>query len=280
MHLEELIKEALKEDRAFEDITSLLFLPAERALEAVIVARQAGVLAGLRIARRAFLTIDNNIRVEGKKRDGESFEADETIAHISGNARSILAAERTALNFLGHLSGIATFTSRLVSKIEGTGVILLDTRKTTPLLRALEKEAVRFGGGENHRMSLAEAVILKDNHIRALGGIEETARRIKKLREQNPGLFIEVEVAGLDELRVALGAEPSRIMLDNFSPDDAREAVRLREKLGKEHIPFELSGGINETNIAEYALCGCEYISVGALTHSAPSISFSLEAVV
>ncbi len=272
-----MIKEALQEDRAFEDITSRLFVPEKKKVKAQLIARQKGVLSGLFIIERVFKILDNNIKVEVFKRDGESFETDEVLATITGNAGVILAGERTALNFLSHLSGIASFTARLVEKLSGTDIILLDTRKTTPLLRKLEKEAVRNGGGKNHRMNLAEMVLIKDNHIKAANSLKEIVNNIKKYRQKNPQLFIEVEVSNLEELKMVLKAEPSRIMLDNFPPEEVRKAVQMREELKKTHIPLEISGGITEENITDYARCGCEYISMGALTHSAGSISFSLE---
>ena len=277
MELEQFIKEALKEDRAFDDITSHLFVPGEKKVKASIIAQQDGVLAGLSVVQKVFFTVDKSIEIAIKREDGQNFQCNEEIAYIVGNARSILAAERTALNFLGHLSGIATLTAKFVREIEGSGVKILDTRKTTPLMRTLEKEAIRLGGGINHRMNLAEKVLLKDNHIKAIGGIEEVAKKVQMVKLKNPKLFIEVEVSGLDELRIALHAEPSRIMLDNFSVKDVKEAVELRKQMAKTYIPFEISGGINELNIVEYANCGCEYISIGALTHSASAVNFSLE---
>jgi nicotinate-nucleotide pyrophosphorylase (carboxylating) len=205
---------------------------------------------------------------EGEWRD----EVPAEVAVVTGSARALLAAERTALNLLCHLSGVATLTARYVAAVAGTGATILDTRKTTPGLRALEKAAVAAGGGTNHRLGLYDAVLVKENHIEIAGGIAEAVRRA---REGASGLGIEVECRTLDEVSEALGAGASRLLLDNMDPDDLRAAVALRDR--ESSVTLEASGGITLDNVRAVAETGVDFISVGALTHSAPALDLSLE---
>jgi nicotinate-nucleotide pyrophosphorylase (carboxylating) len=212
----------------------------------------------------------DNLVVEGQWRDGVPAD----VVSASGPARGVLAAERTALNFLGHLSGIATLTARYVEAVAGTGARILDTRKTTPGLRELEKAAVAAGGGQNHRMGLYDAILIKENHIALAGSV---AKAIHAVRSAQPGLPVEIECRDVEEAAYALGAGADRLLLDNMEPDQLRAAVGLRDaERGPGGPPLEASGGITLDNVAEVAAAGVDFISVGALTHSAPALDFSL----
>jgi nicotinate-nucleotide pyrophosphorylase (carboxylating) len=271
-----LIARALEEDIGFGDVTTLSTVPAERTLTATILSRQTGVIAGLEVAAAVFRTVDPTLHLELLVADGAAATPDAQVARIEGNARSILTAERTALNFLGRLSGIATLAARSVAAIAGTHAAIVDTRKTTPGLRALEKYAVRVGGARNHRFALDDGILIKDNHIAAAGGIGPA---IAGARKHAPHLLkIEVECETLEQVREALTAGADVILLDNMSVGQQREAVAVI----RQHDPrvlIEASGniGTNPERLAAVAATGVDFISLGALTHSAPNFDLSLE---
>ena len=268
-----IVESALEEDLGLRgDITSQLVLTGrEGPGRAVILSREPGVLAGRRLAELTFQTIDPALEVDFRFQDGQTFPENAEIAQIQGSPASILMAERVALNFLGRLSGIATLTRRFVEALEGTGAVLLDTRKTTPGLRLAEKDAVRAGGGSNHRFGLFDGILIKDNHIRWAGGVGEALKRAR-LRAPH-GLKIEIEVSNLKELQEALDYGADIVLLDNFDLEDIEEAMQ-RIPPG---VRVEVSGGVTIENVRQIALLGVHYISVGALTHSARWINFSLE---
>ena len=255
------------------DVTSRAVIPDDHRSRARIIARQKGVIAGLEYSKEVFLKIDRETAVELRKSDGDSVPPGETILQVEGYTQSLLSAERTALNFLGHLSGVATLTRFLVDKVAGTGVKILDTRKTLPGLRIPEKEAVRAGGGYNHRFALFDMMLIKENHIVAAGGITPALQRAHEYDRKVGGrLEIEIEVRNMEELAEAVEGQPDRIMLDNFSLDDVRRAVEFV----KGRVPLEVSGGVNENNIRAYAEAGPDYISVGSITASAPALDLSM----
>ena len=272
----DLIRHALEEDGADADVTTLCTVPADHQAKASIIARQAGVIAGLIVASATFRELDPQVSVELLVEDGTTVQAGQVVAHLSGPARSLLSAERVALNFLGHLSGIATITAQCVRAIEGTKVRILDTRKTTPGLRSLEKEAVRLGGGHNHRFNLSDGVLIKDNHIKAAGGIVPA---IILARRMAPHLLkIEVECESLAEVQEALEAGADVLLLDNMPVETMRSAVDLVRRVAP-HVLIEASGniGTNTTKLAAVAATGVDFISLGAITHSAPNFDVSLE---
>jgi nicotinate-nucleotide pyrophosphorylase (carboxylating) len=272
----DLIRHALEEDGAEADITTLCTVPADHQAKASIIARQAGVIAGLLVASATFRELDPQVSVELLVEDGTTVQAGQVVAHLSGPARSLLSAERVALNFLGHLSGIATLTAQCVRALEGTKVRILDTRKTTPGLRSLEKEAVRLGGGHNHRFNLSDGVLIKDNHIKAAGGIVPA---ITLARRMAPHLLkIEVECESLAEVQEALEAGADVLLLDNMPVEMMRSAVDLVRRVSP-HVLIEASGniGTNTTKLAAVAATGVDFISLGAITHSAPNFDVSLE---
>jgi nicotinate-nucleotide pyrophosphorylase (carboxylating) len=271
-----LIKQALKEDLGKGDITTAYTVPGDAMGLALILNKQEGVLAGIEVCRRVFLAVDENLLVESKLEDGAQLEYGQIVMTIQGPTRSILAAERTALNFLQHLSGVATLANRFVKAVEGTRARILDTRKTTPGLRYLEKYAVACGGGQNHRMGLYDMVLIKDNHIEAAGG---AAAAIEQVRRNNRKVKIEIEVQSLAQLEEAAQLSPDVIMLDNMKPEAMAEACRMVFSLpardaGK--LRLEASGNVSLENVRQIAECGVDYISVGAITHSAPALDFSL----
>lgn len=265
-----LIELALAEDIGPGDLTTRAAVPREAKGEAIIVAKAPGVLAGLLVAAEVFHTLDGKIKFEELAQDGEPLASGDQVARLKGPVASILTAERTALNFLTRLSGIATLTARFVDAVVPYGAVILDTRKTTPGWRKLEKYAVRCGGGRNHRLGLFDMVLVKDNHIAACGSLSKAVRRVRAAGVKIP---IEVEVRNLRELEEALSLGVDRILLDNFDLPTLREAVRLAR--GK--VPLEASGGVTLENVAQIAACGVEFISVGAITHSAPALDLSLE---
>jgi len=272
----DLIRHALEEDGAEADITTLCTVPADHQAKASIIARQAGVIAGLIVASATFRELDPQVSVELLVEDGTTVQAAQVVAHLSGPARSLLSAERVALNFLGHLSGIATITAQCVRALEGTKVRILDTRKTTPGLRSLEKEAVRLGGGHNHRFNLSDGVLIKDNHIKAAGGIVPA---IILARRMAPHLLkIEVECESLAEVQEALEAGADVLLLDNMPVETMRSAVDFVRRVAP-HVLIEASGniGTNTTKLAAVAATGVDFISLGAITHSAPNFDVSLE---
>jgi nicotinate-nucleotide pyrophosphorylase (carboxylating) len=265
----DLIDSALAEDLGAGDLTTRAVVPEGARALARIEQKEPGVLAGTAVAQAVFERVDPGLRWTALSADGEWHEGG-TVAQIEGGAASILTAERVALNFLGRLSGIATLTARHVRAVEGTGVRILDTRKTTPGLRALEKEAVRAGGGVSHRSGLYDAILVKENHAAVAGGVGEAARRA--LAHAPDGIVVEVECATLDDVAGAVEAGVPWLLLDNMSPDELRQAVEITA--GRAEL--EASGGITLETIRAVAETGVDYISVGALTHSAPALDFSL----
>jgi len=273
---EELLRRALEEDGAFADITTLSTVPEQQQAQATFLTRQAGVIAGLEVALDTFRTVDERIVVESVVHDGAVVRPNDVLARLSGSARSILSAERVALNLLGRLSGIATITAQCVRALEGTQACILDTRKTTPGLRSLEKMAVKMGGGHNHRFGLSDGVLIKDNHIKAAGGIPNA---IAGARRMAPHLLkIEVECETLAEVREAIEARADVILLDNMPIERMREAVTFVRREAP-HILIEASGniGTNMERLAAVAATGVDFISLGAITHSAPNLDISLE---
>lgn len=270
--LSELVARALAEDLGAGDLTSEATVPAAARARARIVQKQPGVIFGLDAAREAFAQAGaadfDPLAREGEWRERVPAE----VVLASGPARALLAGERTALNFLARLSGIATLTARYVAAVRGTGAQILDTRKTTPGLRALEKAAVAAGGGRNHRLGLDDALLIKENHIALAGGL---AAAVTAARVAHPGLELEVECRGRAEVDEALAAGADRLLLDNMDPAGLRAAVAARDRSGSE-APLEASGGVTLGNVAEVAATGVELISVGALTHSAPALDLSL----
>lgn len=269
--LERVVRDALAEDVGSGDRTTDALLDQGRQARAELLVKEPGVLSGLTAAEAVFRTLDPAVSFVAALADGEATEGPPTVvAGIEGDARALLTGERTALNLLGRLSGIATLTRRYVEAVEGTGAVILDTRKTTPGLRALEKEAVRHGGGTNHRLGLYDAILVKDNHLRLAGGVTTALRR---LRAEDPAARIEVEVDTLDGLDEALAAGADWILLDNMPPDVLRRAVALAAG----RATLEASGGVSLDTVREVAETGVDFISVGALTHSARSLDVSLE---
>ncbi len=264
-HIDQLVRLALDEDIGEKDITSDAIVDPSLVVTARIVAKERLVIAGLDIAQRVFHTVDPQISWDAKHEDGESCEAKKVLAIVKGNARSLLAAERTAINFLQHLSGIATSTAMFANTVSDTKVKILDTRKTTPGMRALEKHAVAMGDGVNHRMGLYDRYLIKNNHIAIAGSIREAIDRVKRGRK--PDVLLEVEVETLEGLSEALECGVDIVMLDNMSVADVRKAVEITKGRAK----LEVSGNITLTNIEHYAASGIDFISVGAITHSAPA---------
>jgi nicotinate-nucleotide pyrophosphorylase (carboxylating) len=265
----DLIDRALAEDVGDGDLTTGAVVPRGARARARIEQRAAGVPAGLRVAETVFQRLDPTLRWQAHAVDGEWREPG-ALAEIAGDAAAILRGERVALNFLGRLSGIATLTARYVRAVDGTGVRILDTRKTTPGMRALEKEAVRAGGGVNHRTGLHDAILVKENHAALAGGVGEAARRA--LADAPPGVAVEVECATLADVAQAVEAGVPRLLLDNMSLDELRRAAELV----KGRAELEASGGITLENVRAVAETGVDFISVGALTHSAPALDVSL----
>jgi nicotinate-nucleotide pyrophosphorylase (carboxylating) len=265
---------ALAEDIGAGDITTQFLVPEKLKGHGRIIARERCVVAGTETAAEVFRRVDAELHTEIVQRDGASLTGGESILEVRGNAASILTAERVALNFLQRLSGVATLTRQFVDAVGKHHAKILDTRKTTPGLRALEKAAVLAGGGTNHRFGLYDMVLVKDNHIAAQGGLSGFARAIEKLRAERPNLRIEVEADHLDQVRTFLeipGVDV--ILLDNMKVAEMREAVAL----GKDKVKLEASGGVTLKNVRQIAATGVDYISVGALSHSAKAIDFSLE---
>lgn len=272
--LSEIVARALAEDVGTGDVTSEVTVPGGARARARIVQKQPGVVFGFAAVaetmRQCGVEDVDNLVVEGQWRG--DVPAEVTLA--TGPAAALLAAERTALNFLGHLSGVATLTARFVEAVAGTGAQILDTRKTTPGLRELEKAAVAAGGGRNHRMGLYDAILVKENHVALSGGV---AKAVHAVRSAHPELAVEVECRNLDEVAYALGAGAERLLLDNMDAEGLRGAVKLRDTEGGPSGPtLEASGGVTLGTVREIAATGVELISVGALTHSAPSLDFSL----
>lgn len=272
--IEPVVRLALAEDLGRAgDVTAKACIPEGARMRAVFAARKPGVLAGIDCVRLAVLAMDPAARVDLKLRDGDAFEAGAVLAEVEADACAFLSAERTALNLLGRLCGIATLTRAYVDAVAGTTARIADTRKTTPGLRALEKHAVLCGGGLNHRFGLDDAILIKDNHVAVCGGVGEAVRRAKAAAGHL--MKVEVEVDGLDQLDEALAERPDVIMLDNFSLADLREAVSRVAGA----VTLEASGGVNLDTVRAIAETGVDVISVGALTHSAASLDIGLDAV-
>ena len=300
-----LVKAALKEDIGRGDITTKLIIPAKRSIKAVIVAKEKGVVCGLDVARLTFKTVDKKVRFRAVTSDGKKVKAGRILARLEGEARNILKAERVALNFLAHLSGIASKTFKFVRRVAPYRVKIMDTRKTTPGLRILEKYAVRCAGGFNHRMGLWGQILIKDNHIIVHSVHQFTVDSIRQIieetkRKRPKKMKIEVEVRNLREFKEALKALPDIIMLDNFKLKDIRKAVKMRNAIRNTQYPptlklppslfelrrtgrragaipkLEVSGGVNLNSVRTIAACGVEMISVGELTHSAKALDVAL----
>jgi nicotinate-nucleotide pyrophosphorylase (carboxylating) len=267
--LERIVESALREDVGSGDVTTEATVDADAVGTAELVARVPGVVAGLDAAETAFRLVDPDLEFERLVEEGDAVSGSTTIARVRGSLRSILTAERTALNLVGRLSGIATLTRRYVDAVEGTGVAILDTRKTTPGLRLLEKRAVVRGGGRNHRFGLSDGVLVKDNHLQATGSVSAAVARLRSATE----LPIEVECDTLDQVGDALAAGADAILLDNMSLADLRSAVALAAGRAR----LEASGGVTLDTVRAIAETGVDEISVGALTHSAPALDVSLE---
>jgi nicotinate-nucleotide pyrophosphorylase (carboxylating) len=275
--INQFIKNAIAEDLGDGDHTSLSTIPANAQGKAKLLIKEDGIIAGVELAQEIFKQVDANLQVEVFINDGAAVKYGDIALTVSGSSQSILLAERLVLNCMQRMSGIATKTNHIVKLLSGYHTQLLDTRKTTPGLRYLEKWAVRIGGGVNHRIGLYDMILIKDNHVDYAGGIANAINAANQyLKEKNKQLEIEIEVRNLAELGEVLDSgDVNRIMLDNFSFTDLKEAVRL---IDKKYIT-EASGGIVEENVTEYAACGVDYISMGALTHSVKSLDMSLKAV-
>lgn len=271
LNADDMILLALKEDITSEDITTNSVMPEYRAGEVELICKEDGVIAGLDVFKRVFELLDEKTEFEFFCKDGDRVENGQKLGKVCGDIRVLLSGERTALNFLQRMSGIATYTRKIADLLEGTKTKLLDTRKTTPNMRVFEKYAVKVGGGYNHRFNLSDGILLKDNHIGAAGGIKEAIRMAK---EYAPFVRkIEVEVENLDMLKEALEAGADIIMLDNMSVEEMKEAVRLTA--GKAET--ECSGNVTKENVAKLVDIGVDYISSGALTHSSPILDLSLK---
>lgn len=266
-----IIDAALREDMPEGDITSESVIPAGAISEAVFLAKEDGILAGLPVARRVFEKVDPAVEFVEKFQDGAAFKKSDILARLKGPTSALLKGERTALNFLQHLSGVATATRRFVDAVAGTKAKILDTRKTTPGLRLLEKYAVKAGGGTNHRLSLSDMVLIKDNHLRHVGSVAEAVRRARA--SMRPGVRVEVEASDLTQVRDALAAGADMIMLDNMTIEMMRAAVTLAAG----RVPLEASGTVSLDRVRAVAETGVDYISVGALTHSARAVDISLD---
>lgn len=268
----EVVARALDEDlNARGDITSNACVGSGAESEAIVVARNPGVIAGLEVGAYVFEAVDSSLRFEPEVTDGDTLTAGQSLATVRGRSRSILAAERTALNLMGRMSGVATATRRFVDLVAGTRAKITDTRKTMPGMRALDKYAVRMGGGVNHRFGLYDAVLIKDNHLVASGGISTAVAAVR--RAVDPGIIVEVEVETLDQLRQALETGVDRALLDNMSNEMMRQAVELVDG----RVTVEASGGITELNVRSVAKTGVDYISLGWITHSAPQLDIALD---
>lgn len=271
-----LIDLALSEDIGTGDITSIATVPMDRTATAIMLAKNGGVISGIDVAEDVFRTVDPDIAFRALKQNGERVADREEIAAISGNARSLLTAERTALNFVQRLSGVATITAAYAEALAGSNSQIVDTRKTTPGMRLLQKRAVLHGGGSNHRFGLADGVLIKDNHLAAIGGENRIADAIAAARATAPHtLKIEIEVTSLDELQQALDADADIVMLDNMDTVTISEAVKIRDGHANKAL-LEASGNITIERLRELGETGVDLISAGALTHSAPSLDISM----
>ncbi|MBD3415478.1 MAG: carboxylating nicotinate-nucleotide diphosphorylase [Candidatus Aminicenantes bacterium] len=270
-NLDEIIEAALEEDMPEGDVTSESLIDPDSVSEAFLVAKEKGVLAGIEIAEWVFQKIDPNVKFEALKQDGDDFENQDRLGQIKGPSRSLLNGERLALNFIQRLSGIATLTKKYTDILKQTKTKLLDTRKTTPCMRMLEKYAVRMGGGVNHRLNLSEMILIKDNHLHLVGSIKEAIQRARKAVGEK--IKIEVETTSLDEVKEALKYGADIIMLDNMSPEDISRAVKAVDG----RVPLEVSGNITLSKLKEVAELGVDFISAGSLTHSFRSLDISMD---
>jgi nicotinate-nucleotide pyrophosphorylase (carboxylating) len=269
--LAEFVERVLAEDLGKDgDVTSAATIPADAQFTAEMNARQALVVAGIDIASAFFRKLDRDVEIQSLAKDGGSVDRGATLMRLKGNARAMLAAERSALNALQHLSGIATLTRYYVDAIAGTGAVLLDTRKTVPGLRVLEKFAARMGGAQNHRMGLDDGVLIKDNHVAVCGGV---AQAVRSAKAASTGLKVQIEVDRIDQIEPALAAGADRLLLDNMDPARLREAVRI--VAGR--VPLEASGGVTLETIRFLAETGVNFISVGRITQSAPAVDIGLD---
>ena len=271
LNADDLILSALKEDITSEDITTNSVMPDYKLGEVELICKEDGVIAGLEVFKRVFTLLDENTEVTFNCKDGDRVTKGQKLGIVKGDIRVLLSGERTALNYLQRMSGIATYTRKIADLLEGSNTKLLDTRKTTPNMRVFEKYAVKVGGGHNHRYNLSDAILLKDNHIGAAGGVKEAVKMAKEYASFV--CKVEVEVENLDMLKEALEAGADIIMLDNMSVEDMKEAVRLTQ--GK--AVTECSGNVTKENVARLVDIGVDYISSGALTHSSPILDLSLK---
>lgn len=271
--LDHVIEKALEEDIGSGDITTEVVLPEARYAEARIISRESGILSGMDIAERVFNKVDPTLKMERFLIDGDALETGTVICELKGNGKSILKGERTALNFLAQCSGIATLTSRFVEAVSGTAAKILDTRKTTPLLREMEKYSVRIGGGYNHRFGLYDMILIKENHIKWVGDLDEALSNcINEIGGTRKFVRVEVEVKDLDELKKVLKYRIDRIMMDNMDVEDVKRGIEMVRRRAE----VEISGGITLKNVRDYAETGADYISVGALTHSSRFLDLTL----
>ena len=273
-HLKRIALAALEEDGVFDDVTTGALVPPDLTGKAILLAKQAGVIAGLPVAAAVFRAVDASLAFRAVVEEGARVQPGDVIAEVEGPVHAILRGERVALNLLQRLSGVATATARLVDAVDGLPARILDTRKTTPGLRALERYAVRMGGGQNHRWNLATGILVKDNHWRAVeaaGG--DVASAVRQLREKAPGMRIEVEVTSIDEARQALAAGVDALLLDNMGLEETRLVVQM----ARGRATTEASGGITEATVRAVAETDVDFISVGAITHSAAALDISLE---
>lgn len=270
MDVRELVRRALDEDGVDRDLTTVATVPEDQEARGVLLAKEALVVSGLDVCGFVFDAVDPKVRLFPDVAEGGSARPGDVIARVEGRARGILQAERVALNFLQRLSGVATLTRRFVDAVAGTGTRIRDTRKTTPLLRSLQKRAVVAGGGLSHRAGLDDAILVKDNHVRLAGSVAEATRRAVAAA---PGRPVEVEVERLDQIEEALQAGATMLLLDNFTPAAVRTAVGVIAG----RVPVEVSGGVTLLSVRAYAEAGADLIAVGALTHSAPGADISLE---
>ena len=266
----ESIRRALDEDIHTGDVTTNSIVPADATMKGLIIAKQDGVVAGLDVARTVFSMLDDSIQFNAYVDEGQRVTRNAKLVSLKGHARSLLTGERTALNYLGRMSGIATLTRQFVDAISGTKAVILDTRKTAIGLRMLDKLAVKIGGGENHRIGLFDMILIKDNHIDFAGGIEEA---VKRARAKGNDLPIEVEARSIEDVRIALSLGVERILLDNMSIKTMAEAVEITNG----HAKLEASGNVSLETVRQIAETGVDYISVGALTHSPKAFDFSLQ---
>ena len=271
LNADDLILAALKEDITSEDITTNSVMPDYKLGEVDLICKEDGVIAGLEVFKRVFTLLDENTEVTFNCKDGDRVTKGQKLGIVKGDIRVLLSGERTALNYLQRMSGIATYTRKIADLLEGSNTKLLDTRKTTPNMRVFEKYAVKVGGGHNHRYNLSDAILLKDNHIGAAGGVKEAVKMAKEYASFV--CKVEVEVENLDMLKEALEAGADIIMLDNMNVEDMKEAVRLTQ--GK--AVTECSGNVTKENVARLVDIGVDYISSGALTHSSPILDLSLK---